>query len=163
MIAPRYSNEDRRFELSTLNLLLFLQNIWKRWRKTDFRIIQGCNAMWCKPGAMSKAMSKAKSLNTTVQVGWGLITPPLLVLNILERHWKKSLNSLSKDDSITFFSRLLHKALNIHFHKLPRPFSLKYEKNSATCGAQIELFAMSVFGCSGLHQGYIHGVCSLNI
>jgi len=42
-ITLRYSNEDRCFELSALNSLLLLQNIWKRWRRIDFGIIQGCS------------------------------------------------------------------------------------------------------------------------
>lgn len=39
-ITLRYSNEDRCFELSTLNSLLLLQNIWKGWRRIDFGIVQ---------------------------------------------------------------------------------------------------------------------------
>lgn len=68
-ITLRYSNEDRYFELSALNSLLLLQNIWKRRRRIDFGLIQcvSSNSMWCKP----RAMSKAKSLNVVVQEGRG--------------------------------------------------------------------------------------------
>lgn len=54
-ITLRYSNEDRYFELSALNSLLLLRNIWKGWRRSDFGIIQcvSFNSMWCKPRAMS--------------------------------------------------------------------------------------------------------------
>lgn len=40
-ITLRYSNEDRCFEPSALNLLILLRNIWKSWRTTHFGIIQG--------------------------------------------------------------------------------------------------------------------------
>lgn len=104
-ITLRYSNEDRCFELSALNPLLLLQNIWKRWRRIDFGIIQcvPSNSTWCKP----RAMSEAKSLNVVVQDerGGGQLGKTFKVVwltTLLYSLWKtlrvgeKPLNSLSK-------------------------------------------------------------------
>lgn len=70
-ITPRYSNEDGGFELSALNSLLLLQNIWKGWRMEDWlwthSVCVSSNSMWCKP----RATSEAKSPNVAAVVqGW---------------------------------------------------------------------------------------------
>lgn len=83
-ITPRYSNEDRGFELSALNSLLLLQNIWKGWRRIDFGIVQcvSANSTWCKP----RATGEAKSLNVAGSAAGGGNQGG--VPAHFERHWK---------------------------------------------------------------------------
>lgn len=94
-ITLRYSNEDRCFELSTLNLLL-LQNIWKSWRRTEFKLIHcvSSNSVWCKP----RAISKAKSLNVVVQDGRCQLGKVFKVAGLIHSfcHSERPWNSLSK-------------------------------------------------------------------
>lgn len=82
-ITPRYSNEDRCFELSALNPLLRLPNIWRR---IDFGIIQGgsSNSMWSKP----RTMSRAKSLSAAAAGRGGGSDGGRAPSTHVERPWK---------------------------------------------------------------------------
>lgn len=105
-ITLRYSNEDRRFEPSTLNSLLRLQKIWKPRRRTDSVPCASSNWMWCKP----RAMSKAKSLRGMVRDGRGQLQETIKVAWPTDvAYWWKFIYLLMNSDRIWGQSKKIYK------------------------------------------------------